>query len=82
VNEMNFSLRDVFVHTSKGFLTCREMLRHGTDCFTSLPKEGVLRIFRPKNPSSSAGFEPANLTYFDKHAKHYTTEDDFTNRGS
>ena len=37
-------------------------LRHGTDGFTSPPKEGVLRIFSPlKNPSASAGFEPANL---------------------
>ena len=30
--------------------------------FTSLPKGGVLRIFSPwKNPTVSAGFEPANL---------------------
>ena len=37
-------------------------LRHGTDGFTSLPKEGVLRIFFPlKNPTASAGFEPTNL---------------------
>ena len=36
-------------------------LRHGTDDFTSPPKEGVLRIFRPKNPTASVGFEPANL---------------------
>jgi hypothetical protein len=37
-------------------------LRHGTDGFTSPPKEGMLRIFfRPKNPAASAGFEPANL---------------------
>ena len=37
-------------------------LRHGTDGFTSLPKEGVLRIFSPlKIPTASAGFEPANL---------------------
>ena len=37
-------------------------LRHGTDGFTSPPKEGVLRnFFRPKNPTASAGFEPANL---------------------
>jgi hypothetical protein len=37
-------------------------LRHGTDGFTSPPKEGVLRIFfRPKNPTASAGCEPANL---------------------
>jgi len=35
-------------------------LRHGTDGFTSLPKEGVLRIFSPENPTATAGFEPAN----------------------
>jgi hypothetical protein len=35
-------------------------LRHGTDGFTSPPKEGVLRIFSPeKNLTASAGFEPA-----------------------
>ena len=43
-------------------------LRHGTDGFTSPPKEGVLRIFRPKNPTSSAGFEPANLGTKGQHA--------------
>ena len=32
-------------------------LRHGTDGFTSLPKEGGLRIFSAlKNPTASAGF--------------------------
>ena len=37
-------------------------LRRGTDGFTSPPKEGVLKIFfRPKNPTASAGFEPAIL---------------------
>ena len=37
-------------------------LRHGTDGFTSLPKEGVLRnFFCPKNPTDSAGFLTANL---------------------
>ena len=44
-------------------------LRHGTDGFTSPPKEGVLRIFfRLKNPTASAGFEPANLGTKDQHA--------------
>jgi hypothetical protein len=34
----------------------------GTHCFTSLPKEGVLRnFFAMKNPMASAGFKPANL---------------------
>jgi len=37
-------------------------LRHGTDGFTSPPKEVVLRTFSPiKCPTASAGFEPANL---------------------
>ena len=37
-------------------------LRHGTDGFTSPPKEVVLRIlFALKNPTASVGFEPANL---------------------
>jgi hypothetical protein len=44
-----------------GSFTCRKA-QHGTDGFTSPPKEGVLRnFFRPKNPTASAGFEPANL---------------------
>ena len=43
-------------------------LRHGTDGFTSPPEEGVLRIFRPKNPTASVGFEPANLGTKGQHA--------------
>ena len=44
-------------------------LRHGTDGFTSPPKEGVLRIFfRHKNPTASTGFEPANLGTKGQHA--------------
>ena len=43
-------------------------LRHGTDGFSSPPKEGVLRIFRPKNPTTSAGYEPANLGTKGQHA--------------
>jgi hypothetical protein len=44
-------------------------LRHGTDGFTSPPKEGVLRIFFAlKNPTASAGFEPENLGTKGQHA--------------
>ena len=44
-------------------------LRHGTNGFTSLPKEGVLRtFFALKNPTASAGFEPANLGTKGQHA--------------
>jgi hypothetical protein len=40
-------------------------LRHGTDDFTSPPKEGVQRIFLP---TASVGFEPANLGTKGQHA--------------
>jgi hypothetical protein len=43
-------------------------LQHGTDGFTSPPKEGVLRVFRPKNPTASAGCELANLGTKGQHA--------------
>jgi hypothetical protein len=39
--------------------------------FTSPPKEVVLQIFIAlENSSPSAGFEPANLEFSDKHIKH------------
>jgi hypothetical protein len=52
---------------------CRDLLHaanlwHGTDGFTSPPKEGMLRNFCPKNPKASAGFEPANLGTRGQHA--------------
>ena len=39
-------------------------LRHGTDGFTSPPKEGELRIFffALKNSTASVGFAPQNLS--------------------
>ena len=43
-------------------------LRHGTDGFTSSPKEGVLRIFSSKNPTASAWCEPTNLGTKGQHA--------------
>jgi hypothetical protein len=39
-------------HVPLGSFTCRKA-RHGTDGFTSSPKEGVLRIF---SPEKSNGF--------------------------
>jgi hypothetical protein len=46
-------------------------LRHGTNGFTSPPKEVVLRIFITlKNPSPSVGIEPANLGSSGEHANH------------
>ena len=44
-------------------------LRHATDGFTSPPKEGVQRIiFAVKKPTTSVGFEPANLGTKGQHA--------------
>jgi hypothetical protein len=46
-------------------------LRHGTDGFTSPPKEGMLRNFvARKNPKASPGFEPANSGTRGQHANH------------
>ena len=42
---------------------------YGENGFTSLPKEGMLRIFFAlKNPTTLAGFEPANLGTKGQHA--------------
>jgi hypothetical protein len=47
----------------KGSLTCRKILQHGADGFTSHPKESVLRIFIAlKNPSSRSGLNPRPLS--------------------
>ena len=59
-----FCLRNISIHA-------RKVLLHGTDGFTSPPKEVVLRIFITlKNPSTSAGIEPANLGSSGEHANH------------
>jgi hypothetical protein len=65
-----FGLRNIFIHDRK-FLLHVVNLRHGTDGFTSPPKEVVLRIFITlKNPSTSVGIEPANLGFSGEHANH------------
>jgi hypothetical protein len=65
-----FSLRNIFIHARKVLLHVVN-LRHGTDGFTSPPKEVVLRIFITlKNPSPSVGIEPANLGPSGEHANH------------
>jgi hypothetical protein len=45
-------------------------LRHGTDGFTSLQNEGKLWIFRLKNLTALARFEPAILGTRGQHANH------------
>jgi hypothetical protein len=46
-------------------------LRHGTDGFTSPPKEGMLWIF---SPVKSDGFEPAIVGTISQHANQYDNE--------
>jgi hypothetical protein len=58
-----FSLRNISIHARKVLLRAVN-LRHGTDGFTSPPKEVVLRIFITlKNPPRS-GSNPRTLTVF------------------
>ena len=65
----NFCLKMPDFHVTFRDLLHAVNVRHGTNGFTSLPKEGVLRIFSAlKNPTASAGFEPANSGTKDQHA--------------
>jgi hypothetical protein len=53
-----FSLKMPDFHVAFRDLLHTLNLRRGTYSFTSLPKEGMLRIFFAlKNPTASAGFE-------------------------
>jgi hypothetical protein len=56
-----FSLKMPDFHVAFMDLLHAVNIRHGTHGFTSLPKEGVLRMFSP-------GFEPANLGSKGQHA--------------
>jgi hypothetical protein len=55
------------LHVTFGDLSHAVKLRHGTDGFTSPPKEGE-GFFRPKNPMALAGCEPAYLGTIGQHA--------------
>jgi hypothetical protein len=60
---ISFNLADVVsLHAKQGPLTCRKILRPGTDRFTSPPKKGVLQIcIAVKNPSPPLGLNPRIL---------------------
>jgi len=67
-NVRKFSLNAEFHVTFRNLLHAVQ-LRHGTDGFTSPPKEGMLRIFFAlKIRRLSAGCEPANLGTKGQHA--------------
>jgi hypothetical protein len=54
-------------HVNRRVLLHVANLRHGTDGFTSPPKEGMLRIF---SPEKSDGFKPVILGTRGQHANH------------
>jgi hypothetical protein len=65
--QLLWPFRSDFHENRKGSFTCRKYTTR-THSFTSLPKEGMLRIFTPgKNPTAWAGFEPATRG---QHANH------------
>jgi hypothetical protein len=53
--EINFCPTKYLFHTSKRSLTRNKILRHGSNGFTSLPKEGVLWIFITLKKSIALG---------------------------
>jgi hypothetical protein len=64
-----FSLKMPDFHVAFRDLLHAVNRRHGTHSFTSLPKEGVLRIFFAlKIPKALAGFERANFDSKGQHA--------------
>ena len=76
--EMSGNFAEMMTSTPFRDLLHAVKLRHGTDGFTSPPKEGVLRIFLPKNPTASAWCEPANLGTKGQHATSRTPKVVFT----
>jgi hypothetical protein len=61
---------DFDFHVNHRVLLHAAKLRHGTDGFTSPPKEGMLWNIRLKNPTASVGIEPAILGIRGQHANH------------
>jgi hypothetical protein len=57
-------------HVNHRVLLHAANLQHGADSFISPPKEGMLWIFCPKNPTASAGIEPAILGARGQNANH------------
>ena len=62
-----FCLKMPDVHVTFRDLLHAVNVRHGTNGFTSIPKESE-DFFALKNPTTSAGFEPANFGTTGQHA--------------
>jgi hypothetical protein len=61
-------------HVNHRVLLQAASLQHGTDGFTSPPKEGMVWIFPPKNLTASDEIKPAILSTRGQHANHQTTK--------
>jgi hypothetical protein len=69
--EMQNFAYEVFLSYSYVSLTCRTILRNGTNGLISPQKEVVLLFSSPlKIPSSSTGFEPAKHDCNDNYTNH------------
>jgi hypothetical protein len=66
---IKFSLQSDFHKNCRGFLRAAK-LQHGTDSFTSPPKEGMLRIFWPKKSDGFDRVQTRELGYQSQHANH------------
>ena len=63
----NFCLNFDF-HVNLGIFYMPQIYDMGPRALLSLRRKACWRIFRPKNPTASAGFEPANLGTRGQHA--------------
>jgi hypothetical protein len=70
---IKFSLHCDFHRNCGGFLHGAK-LQHGTDGFTSSPKEGMLRIFLPEKSDGFSRVLTHELGYRGQHANYQTTE--------
>jgi hypothetical protein len=71
-----FGLTMYLAHTSKGLKHAVKCYGMGPATLHTLRRQECCGFLSLKNPSSSAGIEPANLRSNGIHASHYTTEDD------
>jgi hypothetical protein len=57
---MNMASQNIFLHTSKGSLTCRKILQYGANGFPS-EESRLADFYCPTNPSPRTGWDPRNV---------------------
>jgi hypothetical protein len=65
----NFARQSDF-HVIAGFFNIRQICDMGQTALLPLRRKACWGFCRPKNPTASAGFEPANLCTTGQHANH------------